>query len=162
MFGPILFLIFINDISTCVSQNVTTKLFVDDTKLYSILHDNSSCNSLQKSLDNISDWSDHWQLKLPPTKCTVMSIKAAHAICNAPSYHIGSVNLVMCNDLGVSYDSCLNFKSHIDKIVSKASCRAKLILKCFVTRDARVLMSAFSVLVRPLLEYSSVILESIY
>ena len=158
--GPILFLIFINDISTCVSQNVTTKLFADDTKLYSILHDSSSCNSLQKSLDSISGWSDHWQLKLSPTKCTVMRIKAAHTTCSAPSYHIGSVSLpviVMCNDLGVSYDSCLNFKSHIDKIVSKASCRAKLILKCFVTRDAHVLMSAFSVFVRPLLEYSSVI-----
>jgi len=29
--GPILFLIYINDISACVSQTVTTKLFADDT-----------------------------------------------------------------------------------------------------------------------------------
>jgi len=41
--------------------------------------------------------------------------------------------------------------------VSKASLRAKLILKCFVTRDPRVLRKAFSVFVRPIIEFSSVI-----
>ena len=38
-------------------------------------------------------------------------------------------------DLGVSYDSHLSFRPHINKIVSKASQRTKLILKCFVSRD---------------------------
>ena len=41
--------------------------------------------------------------------------------------------------------------------MSKASLRAKLILKCFVTRDPRVLRKAFSVFVRPIIEFSSVI-----
>ena len=133
--GPILFLICVNDISMCVSQTVTAKLFAGDTKLYSILHDNGSCVSLQNSLDNICDWSDHWQHNLSPAKCTVMRIKATHYTCNAPSCHIDPVSLLVisqCDDLGVSYDSCLHFKSHIDKIVCKASCRAKRVLKCFV------------------------------
>ena len=60
-------------------------------------------------------------------------------------------------DLGVSYDSHLCFRPHINKIVSKASQRAKLILKCFVSRDPTILSKAFCVFVRPILEFSSVI-----
>ena len=60
-------------------------------------------------------------------------------------------------DLGVSYDSHLSFRPHINKIVSKASQRAKLILKCFVSRDPTILSKAFCVFVRSILEFSSVI-----
>ena len=51
LLGPILFLIVVSNIDMCVSQSVSTKLFADDAKLYSILHDDSSCTSLQTSLD---------------------------------------------------------------------------------------------------------------
>jgi hypothetical protein len=43
------------------------------------------------------------------------------------------------------------------KIVAKASCRAKLILKCFRSRDSQLLVRAFCTFVRPLLEFSSII-----
>jgi len=110
------------------------KLFADDTKLYSILHDSSSCNSLQKSLDSISGWSDHWQLKLSPTSVLLCALRQLilPAVLHPTILFGESACDCECNDLGVSYDSCLNFKSHIDKIVSKASCRAKLILKCLL------------------------------
>jgi len=60
-------------------------------------------------------------------------------------------------DLGVSYDSQLSFRPHINKIVSKATQRAKLILKCFVSSDPTILPKAFRVFVRPILEFYYVI-----
>ena len=42
-------------------------------------------------------------------------------------------------DLDVSYDNKFSFRPHINSIVSKASFRAKLIFKCFVTRDSDIL-----------------------
>ena len=42
---------------------------------------------------------------------------------------------------------------HIYNIVRKANTRAKLILKCFHSRDPAVLVKAFNTYVRPLLEY---------
>jgi len=42
-------------------------------------------------------------------------------------------------------------------MVAKASLRAKLILKCFQSRDPKLLTKAFCVFVRPTLEYASVI-----
>jgi len=58
-------------------------------------------------------------------------------------------------DLGISYDNHYSFRPHVNSIVSKASLRAKLILKCFVTRDSGILSKAFCAFVRPVLEFSS-------
>jgi len=51
--------------------------------------------------------------------------------------------------------SNLTFHYHIDKIIARAFVRSNLILKCFVSRDISALMRAFTVYVRPILEYAS-------
>ena len=47
--------------------------------------------------------------------------------------------------------------THIDTIVAKASLRSKLILRCFQYRDSGLLMHAFIIFVRSILEYCSVV-----
>ena len=57
--GPLLFLIFINDIVVNVGSNVM--LFSDDTSLYILVDEPSrSTEILQKDIDNISAWADNW------------------------------------------------------------------------------------------------------
>ena len=135
--GPVLFVLFVNDIIYCADCSVTIKTFADDTKLNTVIVDDSSVANLQSSLDRIHRWSNHWQLKLSPTKCTVM------LLCKpSDNYSLVDVNYSLCSsilptvssvtDLGVSYDSHLSFRPHINKIVSKASQRAKLIVLCRV------------------------------
>ena len=47
--GPLLFLIYINDLSDGLSSNA--KLFADDTSLFSVVHDiNTSATELNKDL----------------------------------------------------------------------------------------------------------------
>ena len=58
-------------------------------------------------------------------------------------------------DLGVVMGSHLTFTHHIDQIVARAFIRANLIKKCFISRDSASLTRAFTVYVRPLLEYGS-------
>jgi len=53
------------------------------------------------------------------------------------------------NDLGVVIDSCLTSHTHIRKNVVRASVRANLIHKCFISRDAFTLIRVFEVYVRP-------------
>jgi ribonuclease P/MRP protein subunit RPP40 len=67
--GPILFIIYVNDITHLWSSNtVSIKLFADDTKLYTVLQDDSvSSTDLQSCLDAVVEWSAIWQLKLAPT-----------------------------------------------------------------------------------------------
>ena len=62
------------------------------------------------------------------------------------SYRIGQliVPSVSCfTDLGVSYDDKLRFKPHIDQMVAKSSLHAQLVLKCFQSRNPKLLTRAF-------------------
>jgi Reverse transcriptase (RNA-dependent DNA polymerase) len=161
--GPVLFILFVNDITECITDNVSVKLFADDAKVYSVINDvNFNSFKLQHTLDSIAAWADHWQLKLSPSKCSVMRITGNRnaSLCPSPSYTVGACSLPIvlnCSDLGVSYDNHLNFKTHVSLICKKASSRTKCILKCFLSRDTLLLTRAFCTFVRPLLEFSSVI-----
>lgn len=74
------------------------------------------------------------------------------------SYSINNViiqHVSHFKDLGVTVDPLLCFEMHINEICAKANQRSALILKCFNSRDPHLLMKAFTVFVRPLLEYAS-------
>ena len=71
-------------------------------------------------------------------------------------YHFNNINIYQCfnvSDLGVTICSDLKFSLHCNKIAIKAARRASLILRCFVSNDIKLLVKAFIVYVRPLLEY---------
>ena len=53
--------------------------------------------------------------------------------------------------------SNLSPTSHITEIVAKAHQRANIILRCFTSGDINVLVRAFIVYVRPIVEHNSVI-----
>ena len=56
-------------------------------------------------------------------------------------------------DIGVVVDSNLKFDKHVSAIVHKAHTGAKLMLRCFTSRDRKLLVKAYCTNVRPLLEY---------
>ena len=51
----------------------------------------------------------------------------------------------------------LNFRAHIAKIVSKAHQRCNILLRCFTHTYVSLLLKAFLIYVRPILEYASVV-----
>ena len=63
--GPLLFLIYINDLSEGLSTNA--KLFADDTSLFSVIHDSqTSANVLNKDLEMIHNWAFQWKMNFNP------------------------------------------------------------------------------------------------
>ena len=63
--GPLLFLIYINDLTEGLSTNA--KLFADDTSLFSVIHDiQTSANNLNKDLERISNWATQWKMNFNP------------------------------------------------------------------------------------------------
>ena len=58
--GPILFLMFINDISDGVRN--TLKLFADDSKIYKTIKSHQDALELQNDLGCLMSWSDRRQL----------------------------------------------------------------------------------------------------
>ena len=65
--GPVLFLLFINDISSSVQSNLC--LFADDCVLYRKVATLWDCQALQQDLDHLFLWLETWQLSFNVTKC---------------------------------------------------------------------------------------------
>ena len=63
--GPLLFLIYINDLPDNLSTNV--KLFADDTSLFSVVHNiaTSSCD-LSYDLNRVKEWAFQWKMSFNP------------------------------------------------------------------------------------------------
>ena len=152
--GPILFLLFINDIADFTSPVVVVSLFADDLKIYTeISHPDAEAN-LQSHLNHIQQWATTWQMKISHEKSNIFKLNCSsntqYFFENQPINQIDSVK-----DLGILFEPNLKFHSHIHNIVSKAKQRASLIHRSFLSRDVVTLKRAFVVYVRPLLEYSA-------
>ena len=63
--GPLLFLIYINDLSIYLSSNC--KLFVDDTSLFSVVNNShTSAATLSQDLNAITNWDFQWKMIFDP------------------------------------------------------------------------------------------------
>ena len=70
--GPLLFLIYINDLPDCLTPPVKVKIFADDTKLYSARYSTED-PAFSNSLSEFCNWSSKWQLNIAFQKCNVIS-----------------------------------------------------------------------------------------
>ena len=159
--GPILFLLYINDLADIVNLPCKLILFADDSKLFTSFNlstDNTAY--LQHILDLIYQWSNLWQLLINIAKCLCMRLHSARSIVNQPTYSFNNVLLShsdTVNDLGILTSSDYSFDKHIAAIVTKASQRLGLLFRSFISRDPSFLHRAYITYVRPLLEYNSVV-----
>ena len=116
--GPLLFLIYINDLPDCLVPPVQAKIFAD-TKLYAT-HSSDSSSPLSLSLSNFCMWTETWQLNIAFQKCNVISFGHNSA---SNSYSLGGVLLNrvfdIC-DLGVHITSDFKPSLHCSSIAAKA------------------------------------------
>jgi len=70
--GPLLFLIYINDLE----EEVVSKVFkfADDTKLFRQDCDTVDAVGMQEDLDRLVEWDDKWQMQFNVSKCKVMHV----------------------------------------------------------------------------------------
>jgi hypothetical protein len=101
--GPLLFILFINDLTDCCIDSCKMFVFADDAKCFTCVKSNDDCVKLQKVLFAIENWSIIWQLPLSLNKCKVISFHGSnepivfqYSILN---YCLSTVELI--SDLGV-------------------------------------------------------------
>ena len=70
--GPVLFLIFINDLPDNIRSSV--HLFADDCVLYRNIEYPIDCQILQDDLNSLSQWETDWQMKFNVAKCHSMRV----------------------------------------------------------------------------------------
>jgi hypothetical protein len=161
--GPLLFLLFINDIVEIFSLNVL--LFADDVKLYSTIRDISDCMRLQSNIDVLYGWCRSNGLPLNRDKCYILSFSRK----TKPlmfDYRIGNALLTRCftfKDLGVTFDAQFTFNEHVDIIVASSVKTLGFIFRsCKRFRSESCLRALYFTLVRSKLEYCSIAWSPIY
>ena len=162
--GPILFIIFINDISNSLRYS-KIKSFADDTKMSHSISCQSDAIHLQEDLNQVMKWSSENNMALNETKFEFLkhNYNFDHDMMEMPftfyntCYKTLSSSLIECNnsvkDLGITFSSDLTFNIHIANIVKQAKTKASWILSVFKTRDKHDMMVFYKTYVRPLLEY---------
>ena len=76
--GPLLFLLFINDIADDINSETRISQYADDTKLWRAMNSESDCEILQSDIDKLNNWCHANNMKLHPDKCKVISISSIH------------------------------------------------------------------------------------
>ena len=162
--GPILFVIYINDLPDCVKCDA--KLFADDTKIFTRSDIKENREQLQRDLDALHNWSNDWQLRFHPEKCCVMRLgnkdeNVTYTMKGTDDKGEEKVYTLKESkeekDLGVIVDNELDFKKHVATVTSKANRTLGIIRRSFthLANDTFVLL--YKAVVRPTLEYGHAI-----
>ena len=117
--GPILFIIFINDITNLFTDKIKIDLFADDTKIHLKSNKLSDRKLMQLSINSFLSWSKNWQLDIAPNKTNLMSLNSILV----PTYYIENklINNCISNKyLGIIFNNCLYFDMHIIECCRRA------------------------------------------
>ena len=161
--GPILFLIYINDLPNCL-RTTTAILFADDTNLTA-----SGCSiidiqtKLNNDLENIHQWLLANKLTLNKDKTEYMIAGSRQRITKIegdPEVKLGNCNIKRVKEtktLGVIIDDQLKWNAHIDNVVTKVSKAIGMIrrMKNFVPQST--LISVYNATVQPHFDYCSLV-----
>ena len=125
--GPLLFLLYINDLPNCFS-NCKPRMYADDTHLTyasSNLENIQFC--LNEDLANVFDWLQANKLTLNMTKTEFMLIgsrQRLNTLTTSPTIRMNSTQVSKVSatkSLGVMIDDKLDWHNHIEKITKKIS-----------------------------------------
>ena len=165
--GPLLFLIYINDLTEGLTTNV--KLFADGTSLFSVVHDTqTSANDLNKDLERINNWAFQWKMNFNPDPAKqaheVIFSRKAKEIYHPPlGFNITSVPQSSSqNHLGVILDSKLIFDEHLKMVSLKISKTLGLLRKLQNLLPRSALITIYKAFVSPHLDYGDILYDQAY
>lgn len=163
LLGPLLFVIFINDLpNTLLSRNLA---YADDFKLFRQIHALNDCFLLQSDLSKLNNWCALNDLDLNIDKCVIITYTRKMNVIIydyvIDNHYLERVDEV--KDLGILLDGKLCFDKHINYIFRKCNKLLGFIFRaCVNFKSHRSFLHLYNSLVRPILEYGSVIWNPIY
>ncbi|KAG7308770.1 hypothetical protein JYU34_006003 [Plutella xylostella] len=162
--GPLLFLMFINDIQDHISYS-NYELYADDLKLFRTVKTKEDTDKLQNDINGLITWCKINKMELNAKKCYFIKFsRKKNKMQN--KYVINDVQVSQVEeirDLGVVLDSELKFVPHINNIVNKSFKMLGFIYRN--TKDFRTdtaLKLLFFSLVRSIIEYNSIVWSPFY
>ena len=101
--GPLLFLVYVNDLPKSTSNNTIVTMFADDTKCRRALQHPNDNKILQSDLDKITDWCHVWRMSLNQSKHGVLHFSTSQQPATAEYTLLGKPVKHTCSqkDLGI-------------------------------------------------------------
>ena len=166
--APTLYTTYINDLPKDIKQcDILT--FADDTKLISKINSVEDTIALQNDLNSTFKWSSENNMILNDSKFEMINFKPAVdqtsltslkslPFCNQfRGYYLSNKTEIepthYVRDLGIFIDSDLSWSVQIFKMCKKARQISAWILNTFHTRDRVPMVTLFTTMVRPIVEY---------
>ena len=162
--GPLLFLIYINDLSESLESDV--KLFADDTSIFSIVNDPVlPANVLNNDLMKIQEWARQWKMSFNPD-----ALKQAQEVIfsrknTKPNHPILQFNQTAVNrtvsqkHLGVILDEKLNFNQHLKVVMDKTTKGISILRKLRYYIPLKSLITLYKSFLRSHLDFADVIYD---
>ena len=164
--GPILFLIYIDDLQNCLKGS-TSGSFADDTRLSKTITCCGDVTILQEDLLQVIQWASKNNMKLHESKFELLSYRTPKSKLlqelpltaqwlqySTPSgQEIFPSNSV--KDLGVHLSHDLKWSTQVSEAVQRANKMANWVMSVFCDRSKIIMLTLFKSMVRCRLEYSS-------
>ena len=160
--GPLLFIIFINDIVKEIHSNI--RLFADDTSLYIVVDfPDSAAQILNLDLERLYNWAVQWLVKFNPIKTESLLFSRRVNLQDHPTLFFNDVpiqEVVSHKHLGVYLSQRCDWQKHIDFIKEKAWSRINLLRMLKFTINRKSLETIYFAYIRSLLEYADVLWDN--
>ena len=162
--GPILFILYLNDMKTCVKHSVISS-FADDTRIKKAIQNVEDKNMLQNDLDKCVNWSEENNMQMHAEKFELLmhSTGSSNLLQELPfssEYNEYSTNEATCiypskmvRDLGINIVPDLQWSPHINIISDNARRSISWTLSVFEDRSADTMLHLYKSLIRSKLEY---------
>ena len=159
--GPLLFLIYINDLPGRAKTS-TTRLFADDCLIYREIRKPSDAKALQDDLDAFQQWEKEWMMEFHPQKCQLLRITRKKTPIITPyTIHGHTLELAPTGKyLGVNIHHQLSWSPHINMTATKANRTRAFLQRNLRGAPHKIQKQCFETLIRPILEYSGIIWDN--
>jgi hypothetical protein len=163
--GPLLFLIYINDIIDNINSNIY--LFADDTSLMRNIDQldiQGSFDSINDDLQKLHEWSLQWRVDFNAKKsCHLILTKQTNPP-DYPTIYMGNTEIRRVNahkHLGIIFSSDMTWSDHVNSIRDKAMRRTSSLKRISYMVPRKTLIHLYKSIIRPVLEYGCVVFDNI-
>ena len=155
--GPILFLIFINDLPGNLNSKV--RLFADDCVLCRSIRRSEDQQILQDDVNKFDQWEEAWLMTFNVAKCHSMRVtkhSLQKQIIRDYSLHNQVLeNVPSAKYLGITITDDLDWGQHINNVTSNATETLGFLRPNLTMAPKETKVAAYKALVHPQLEYAA-------
>ena len=159
--GPLLFLIYINDITTSLESQI--HLYADDAVLMLNLHrDPTSIDIINRDLERLNEWADIWHMQFNASKTKYMIVSRT----KFTNYAIPCLNNAQLEkvstypQLGIHFDETMSWEAHINQLILKVNRKIGLIWKVSEHLPRSCAENIYTMYIRPIIDYGCVIYDN--